>query len=158
MSSGENTPASIAEKFCLEAAKQSRSPRFALPPITRRYTMTPAWFEYLKSKTSARKSAEDSSGAGMRSTTARSSSGTPSPVFPETKSTSLSGRPQSFATSLLVSGTRASGESILFTAGTIARFASRAIESTEMVCACTPCVASTSTTAPSTALSARETS
>ena len=117
---GVNTPTSSAMNFSPAIEKIKRSWRFTLPLKIRTYTITPRWSSYLKSNTSARRPFSDSSrGGGTRSMIALSKSGTPSPVRPETESTVLGSIFKSFPISSFTSSGRASGESILETAGTM---------------------------------------
>ena len=95
---------------------------------------------------------------GIRLMTSFKRFSTPSPVLPETSMISFHRIFKRFAISSFTSSVLASGESILLTTGIMTRFDSCAIRSVVSVCACTPCVASTSKIEPSTALSARETS
>ncbi len=135
--------------------------RFTSPSKIRTKTMTPAWFEYWKSKTRARRLFSPGCsifGGGIRFTISASKSATPSPVFPETSMTVSGSTSRSDATSMRTSSTRESGESTLERTGIITSPASRAIWRTERVCACTPCVESTRRIEPSTARIARDTS
>ena len=135
---------------------------FCTAPLnTRRYMIMPRWSEYLKSNTRARKSVLSFCsilGGGIRRTISDKRNGTPSPVFPEHISTLSLGQFKSATSSSRTSAGRASGESILLTTGTMTSPSSRAMESVVSVCACTPCVASTKRSAPSTARRARDTS
>ena len=82
----------------------------------------------------------------------------PSPVLPETHTASSAGIARSSSISSLTSSGWALGRSILLMAGTMSRFAFMARLALETVWASTPCVESTTSTAPSQAASERETS
>ena len=127
--------------------------------MTRTNATTPRYWSYAESKTSARPGASGSpSGAGIRSTIASSTSSTPIPVFAEIRSTLAGSSPTSSATSAAAASGSADGRSILFTTGTISRLFSIARYAFASVCAWMPCAASTRSSAPSHACSARETS
>ena len=97
-------------------------------------------------------------GCGTRSTTAFNISSTPSPVFPEARRMSSCLQPMRSTISSSTSSGIALGMSILLITGIISRLCSMAIYRFEMVCACTPCVASTTSSAPSQAAMLRDTS
>jgi hypothetical protein len=86
------------------------------------------------------------------------SSGTPSPVFAETPSTSAWSMPNVVSSSSFTSSGRACCRSILLSTGTIVSPASIARYALATVCACTPCAASTSRIVPSHARIERLTS
>ncbi len=119
----------------------------------------PRYESYTESKISARAGASGSPlGAGTSITIWSSRSVTPSPVLPETRSTSDGSQPIRPAISSACLSGSALGRSILLSTGMMARLWSMAMYRFERVCASIPCVASTSSTAPSQAASARETS
>ena len=89
---------------------------------------------------------------------ASSRSWMPSPVLPDTHTASSAGMASSSSISTLTSSGCAEGRSILLMAGTMSRSAFMARLALETVWASTPCVASTTRTAPSHAASERETS
>ena len=97
-------------------------------------------------------------GQGIRSTTASSISCTPSPVLPLARRISERSQPMSSMISSSTSSGIAAGISILFITGIISKSWSIAIYRLEIVCACTPCVASTTSRAPSQAAILRLTS
>ena len=82
----------------------------------------------------------------------------PSPVLPDTQTASSAGMARSSSISSFTSSGWAEGRSILLMHGTMSRFAFMARFAFETVWASTPCVASTTSTAPSHAASERETS
>ena len=98
------------------------------------------------------------SGWGMRSTTALSISSTPSPVLPDALMMSLGSQPMRSTISSSTSSGMALGMSILLMTGIISRLWSMAMYRFDMVCACTPCVASTTSRAPSHAAMLLDTS
>ena len=119
----------------------------------------PRYESYTESKISARAGAFGSPcGAGISMTMWSSRSATPSPVLPDTRSTSLGLHPISPAISSACLSGSALGRSILLSTGMMARSWSMAMYRLDSVCASMPCVASTSNTAPSHAASARDTS
>ncbi len=128
------------------------------PSNTRAYTAIPRCVEYEKSKISARASPSPTRGAGIRSIIASSNSSTPSPVLPDTARTVDGSTDRSSASSSDTSSTRDAGASIFERTGIMVQPAERAIASVVKVCACTPCVESTSRITPSTAERARDTS
>ena len=147
-------PTSRAVHFSFAPRSLNSSPRFTVPSSIRVYRIIPWWLEYSKSKMRPRKLSvpgNSSRGAGIRSTTASKSFSTFAPVLPETSITVSFFTPRSFASSSLVFFISASGESILLTTGIMVSPKSRAIERVVSVWACTPCVASTSRSDPSTA-------
>ena len=97
-------------------------------------------------------------GGETRNTMASRRSWIPSPVLPETHTASSAGMARSSSISSLTSSGCAEGRSILLIAGTMSRSAFMARLALETVCASTPCVASTTSTAPSQAASERDTS
>ena len=88
-------------------------------------------------------------GCGTRCTTASNISLTPSPVLPDARIISERSHPINSTISSSTSSGMAEGMSILLMTGIISRSCSMAIYRLEMVCACTPCVASTTSKAPS---------
>ena len=122
---------------------------------------------YFESKISARGGAPASpDGGGTRSTIASSSSSHPVPSFAETKRTSSREKPITSTSSCATRSGSAEGRSILFTTGMIVSplpFAApvscpSAMYTFASVCASIPCEASTTSSAPSQAASARDTS
>ena len=97
-------------------------------------------------------------GGGTRCTIRSRRSGTPAPVLEETSAQSSIGIASASSTWCFTPGTSALGRSILFSAGMISRFASRARIVFATVWAWTPCAASTRSTAASHAAMERETS
>ena len=87
-----------------------------------------------------------------------SSSGTPSPVLPLTRSTSSGSQPMMCAISAAYFSGWAAGRSILLSTGMIVRSFSSARYRLASVWASMPWAASTSSTAPSHAASERDTS
>ena len=97
-------------------------------------------------------------GAGPLSTTASSILSTPYPVFPLASIISSLEHPSRFIISAAVFSTSAAGKSTLFITGIIVRSCSIARYTFAKVCACIPCVASTTNTAASTACKLLDTS
>ena len=97
-------------------------------------------------------------GAGRSRTIRSSSSGTPSPVLPETFSTSSGSTPMRLASSSAYFSGWAAGRSILFSTGMMVRSFSMARYRFARVWASIPWAASTSSRAPSQAARERETS
>ena len=97
-------------------------------------------------------------GCGIRSTTACRISSTPIPVFPDARMISSRLQPSRSMISSSTSSGIALAMSHLFITGIISRSCSKAIYRLEMVCACTPCEASTTNKAPSQAAIERDTS
>jgi len=98
------------------------------------------------------------SGCGMRSITAARISSTPIPVLPDARIISSRLQPNSSTISSSTSSGMALAISHLLIMGIISRSCSIAIYRLEMVCACTPCDASTISSAPSQAAMERDTS
>ena len=135
------------------------SPFFMAPSTTRTSATTPRYGSKYESKMSARSGAVASpSGAGMLYTTASSRSCTPAPVLPEASTASSAGMARPSSISSRTRSGSAAGRSILLMRGMISRFAFMAIMALATVCASTPCVASTTSTAPSHAARLRLTS
>ena len=108
---------------------------------------------------SARKGASASPlGAGMPYTTASRRSCTPSPVLPLASTASSAGSASPSSISALTRSGSAAGRSILLMSGTISKSAFIASIAFATVWASTPCVASTTRTAPSHAAKLRPTS
>ena len=81
--------------------KRSRDPLVSRPFITRTLDTTPRYWSNWLSKISACSGASASpTGGGMRSTTASSSSGTPSPVLAEMRRMSSAAMPSTFSISI----------------------------------------------------------
>ena len=97
-------------------------------------------------------------GDGTSATTRSNSAPTPSPVLPDTRSTSSGSQPMMCASSAAYRSGWAAGRSILFSTGMTARSFSNARYRLARVCASIPCAASTSRIAPSQAASDRLTS
>ena len=97
-------------------------------------------------------------GAGISVTTFFSTCSILSPFFAETAGQSSAGMPITSSISSRTRSTSADGRSILLMTGTISRSLSTARYALAIVCASMPCVASTTSSAPSQALSARDTS
>ena len=97
-------------------------------------------------------------GAGTFWTMASRISSIPMPTFAEAAIASEQSMPMVFSTSVATRSTSAPGRSILFRIGTISRSPSSAKYTLAIVCASTPCDASTTRSAPSHAASERETS
>lgn len=98
------------------------------------------------------------SGWGTRFTTASRILSMPSPVLPEARIISELSQPMSSTISSSTSSGIALGMSHLLMTGMISRSCSMAIQRLDIVCACTPWVASTTSSAPSHAAMERETS
>jgi hypothetical protein len=115
-------PISCASKRVPIAIARNRSRGSKTPSITRTNATTPRYWSYDESKINARAGASGLPvGEGIRSTIASRSSGTPSPVFAEMRSTCSAVSPISSATSAAAPSGSACGRSILFTTGTISR-------------------------------------
>ena len=103
------------------------SPLRNSPSNIRRYAITPRYWSNSESKISARGGASGSpSGAGIRATTASSTSRTPSPVFAEIRSTSSGAQPIRSTISPITRSGSAPGRSTLFSTGTSSSPASTA--------------------------------
>ena len=88
------TPTSSASCTAPACMNRSRAPVRSVPFITRTDDTTPRYWSKYESKISACSGASASPvGAGMRSTTASSSSGTPSPVLALMRRISSAGMP-----------------------------------------------------------------
>ena len=94
----------------------------------------------------------------MRVAMHSSTSSMPRPTFALMSGASDASRPMISSISWRTSSGRALGRSILLMTGMISRLCSSAMYTLASVCASTPCVASTTSSAPSQAASARETS
>ena len=135
---------------------RSWSPRRIAPSNTRTVATTPRYSSKYESRMSALSGAAASPvGGEMRKTMDSSRSWMPSPVLPETHTASSAGMASSSSISARTRSGSAEGRSILLMAGTMSRFAFMARFALETVCASTPWVASTTSTAPSQAASER---
>ena len=99
-----------------------------------------------------------SSGAGTHSTIRSKTFSTPNPVLALISIASDISNPIISSTSFFTRSGSALGKSILLITGIISRLLSNARYTLAKVCACTPCVASTTKIAPSQADKLRDTS
>ena len=135
------------------------SPFLMQPLTTLQSTITPRKLLKMESKIKAWAGASGSpTGAGIRAITASKMHSTPSPVLPDARIISSRLQPRSSIISSSTSSGIALGMSILLITGIISKSCSIAIYKLDIVCACTPCVASTTSNAPSQAAIERETS
>ena len=153
------TPSSSASNSVPCAIARNGSRLEKVPSTTRTNATTPRYWSYDESKTSARAGASGSpAGAEIRSTIASSTSGTPTPVLAEIRSTRSGASPRRSPSSFAAPSGSACGRSILFAAGTTSRPPSIARYAFASVCASIPWAASTTSSAPSHACSDRDTS
>ena len=135
------------------------SPTLMLPSTTLKKQSVPRYGSYALSKTSALKgSFEVSFGGGTNFTIASSMSSMPIPAFALAGIACSASIPRISSISSFTLSTSADGRSILLITGIISRFWSIARYAFASVCASTPCVESTMSSAPSQAAKERDTS
>ena len=154
-----STPISSAS-YSLPVLKNfTLSPLRITPFSILKYAMIPRKELNTESKIKACSGASSSPvGCGIRSTTAFNISSTPIPVLPEARIISSCLQPSRSMISSSTSSGMALAISHLFSTGMISRSCSNAMYRFEIVCACTPCEASTMSSAPSQAAMERDTS
>ena len=124
---GAITPTCSASTTSPVCMASSLSPSANEPSMTRTKATTPRYWSYTESKIRARAGAAGSpEGGGTRATIASSTSGTPSPVLAEIRSTRSGSSPISSATARPCSSGSAAGRSILLSTGISSRFPSMA--------------------------------
>ena len=156
---GENTPNPSTSKSCFVAMSLILAFGRSMPSMTRTTITTPRYASYQESKISAFSGALGSPRGGWkRSTMASRISVTPVPSFALARIEVLLSRPMMSSIWRLHSSGCALGRSILLMTGMISRLSSTARYAFASVCASTPWVASTSSSAPSQAASERVTS
>ena len=120
--SGRRTPTSSTGWIVAACMNRAFEPVLSEPFTTRIELTTPRYVSKWLSKISAWSGAAGSpSGAGMRSITASSSSGTPSPVLAEMRRMSSAGMPSTCSISAAYVSGSAAGRSILLRQATISR-------------------------------------
>ena len=139
--------------------KRMMSPGFSRPEKTLQLMMTPRKGSYCASKVSAFSGSSGfPGGGGILSTIASKRSSMPIPSFAEQSRAWSASSPSSLSICSFTLSTSAEGRSILLMTGMIVRSCSMAMYTFEMVWACTPWDASTSSRTPSQDARERETS